>query len=115
MIEPLVSSATSCGPDEVLIDLALPPDHPAFAGHFPGRPILPGVVQIDWAVQLAGRYLGSRLSAACDFQVKFRHVITVSEALSLELRIDRARGVLDFGYRVGDVLVSSGRIRPEAP
>ena len=27
--------------------LAIPVDHPAFAGHFPGRPILPGVVLLD--------------------------------------------------------------------
>jgi 3-hydroxyacyl-[acyl-carrier-protein] dehydratase len=33
---------------EVAFEIAA--DHPAFAGHFPGRPILPGVLLLDAAV-----------------------------------------------------------------
>jgi 3-hydroxymyristoyl/3-hydroxydecanoyl-(acyl carrier protein) dehydratase len=114
MIEPLVSAVVQSGPDQVRISLVLPSDHPAFAGHFPGQPILPGVVQIDWATRLADTYLASGFLAACDFQVKFRQVITPEAALSLDLRFDRVHRVLEFSYRIGDAVVSSGRIRPEA-
>ena len=29
---------------------AIPRDHPSLAGHFPGRPIVPGVVVLDFAI-----------------------------------------------------------------
>ncbi|NEX21749.1 hypothetical protein G3480_15755 [Thiorhodococcus mannitoliphagus] len=31
--------------------IKIPADHPAFTGHFPGRPILPGVVLLDEAAR----------------------------------------------------------------
>lgn len=114
MIDASVISVEQFSPDQVTIGLTVPPDHPAFAGHFPDRPILPGVVQIDWALRLADQYLSTGCPAACDYQVKFRRLITAGEALSLDLRLIRERGVLDFSYRVGDAAASSGRVRINA-
>lgn len=41
-----------------LMPLAIVPDHPAFAGHFPGHPIVPGVVLLDEALRSLAATLG---------------------------------------------------------
>lgn len=48
--------------------LTVPADHPAFAGHFPGAPILPGVVLLDAVVQRApGALAGVHQIASAKF------------------------------------------------
>jgi len=33
----------------VLARCSIAPEHPALAGHFPGHPVLPGALLLDWA------------------------------------------------------------------
>jgi len=101
--------------DEITVTLALPSDHEAFLGHFPGQPILAGVIQIAWAMQLAAQYFKLEQRVAQDFQVKFRKVIAPTDALSLVLRRDPRRARLSFEYRVDGEIAASGKIRLEPP
>jgi 3-hydroxyacyl-[acyl-carrier-protein] dehydratase len=43
---------------ERAMSFALAADHAIFAGHFPGRPIVPGVMLLEWAQAEIGRALG---------------------------------------------------------
>lgn len=36
--------------ESLVLSLAIPADHPAFPGHFPARPILPGAALLDLVV-----------------------------------------------------------------
>jgi 3-hydroxymyristoyl/3-hydroxydecanoyl-(acyl carrier protein) dehydratase len=99
----------------VVLSLELPARHPAFDGHFPGKPVLPGVVQIDWVARLAADYFGIDSFAATDFQVKFRRVIEPGPDLRLTLRLDRTSGSLSFEYRTVGAPASSGRISLAPP
>lgn len=109
---PVVLSIERPGKHAAIVRLALPPDHDAFAGHFPGRPILPGVVQLDWAIQLAATCFGFELRPATQVRVKFMHVIGPDPAdLWLSLRYDPSPAELAFEYRIGDTVASKGSAR----
>lgn len=89
------------------LSLSIAADHPAFAGHFPGAPIVPGVVLLDEALLALESALGLSF-AACELPtVKFRQVLRPGEPL--ELRHDAVTaGMLRFS------LWSAGRLVVEA-
>ena len=101
------------------LDLWLPTDHLCFKGHFPGVPILPGAVQIDWAVRLADQYLAAGIGAACRFQVKFKQPIRPGGVVTLALRLSAEKQALSFDYRSGGrgggEVHSTGRIALRDP
>lgn len=68
----------------------VPVDHPAFAGHFPGAPILPGVVLLDVAIHAISIPAGS-VPDACEISaVKFLSPVHPGDRL--EIRYKRVAG-----------------------
>jgi AMP-binding enzyme/FabA-like domain len=98
------------GADGVELDLAIPEDLAYLEGHFPGLPIVPGVVLIDWVIELAARHLALPVEVAQTFAVKFRQVIRPGELVTLRLRYDAARRQLDFAYRNDTQPLATGTI-----
>jgi acyl-coenzyme A synthetase/AMP-(fatty) acid ligase/3-hydroxymyristoyl/3-hydroxydecanoyl-(acyl carrier protein) dehydratase len=96
--------------DEWRLQLIVPLDLAHFPGHFPGTPILPGVVQIDWAINLAKRLMDLPPRFAGMEVLKFQQLVRPGDRLSLTLRFDPERSKLHFAYRNGDAACSSGRI-----
>lgn len=72
-------------------------DHPALAGHFPGNPIVPGVVLLEEVLRTAGRGC-ARLPS-----VKFHAPLRPGEEFTIEIEADR------FIVRSRAQLIASGR------
>ncbi|MNV96588.1 3-hydroxyacyl-[acyl-carrier-protein] dehydratase FabZ [compost metagenome] len=88
----------------------MPPDLACFPGHFPQTPVLPGVVQIDWAIaQASERLMVGRRFAGMEV-LKFQQVIRPGDSLLLDLRLDSERGKLYFTFSCAGQTCSSGRI-----
>jgi 3-hydroxymyristoyl/3-hydroxydecanoyl-(acyl carrier protein) dehydratase len=93
----------------------VPLDLAHFTGHFPQTPVLPGVVQIDWAQHLARQLLPELPPRFCGMEVlKFQQLVRPGDRLQLTLRFDASRGKLYFAYRNGEAACSSGRILLQA-
>lgn len=92
----------------------VPLDHPAFAGHFPGTPILPGVVLLDTALLAIARAYGISLERCEISAVKFFSPAKPGDALAIQHEIS-ASGTIRFDIMAGMRKIASGSIVPESP
>jgi len=70
--------------------LWVPPDLPIFTGHFPGQPILPGIMQVNWGVQLAALIWpesAADTAFAGTSQVKFKAPVLPNALVQLQLSL----------------------------
>ena len=81
-----------------------------FDGHFPGFPVLPGVVQIGWAVALAERSFGRQLDVSGMRRVKFVRLIRPDIDVTLDIAINESGDRLEFRYHDSEGDYSSGSL-----
>lgn len=92
------------------LQLSVPPDLAYFSGHFPKAPVLPGVVQVEWALNLGRQLLNLPDKFAGMEVLKFQQLVRPGDEVQLHLRFDPERGKLYFAYRNDTATCSSGRI-----
>jgi 3-hydroxymyristoyl/3-hydroxydecanoyl-(acyl carrier protein) dehydratase len=70
-------------PGDLECQLSIASDHPVYAGHFPGLPILPGAVLLDEALRAIGRSRGVDLTRWQIAAAKFLKTVAPGEPLTL--------------------------------
>jgi 3-hydroxymyristoyl/3-hydroxydecanoyl-(acyl carrier protein) dehydratase len=82
------------------MQFAIPPDHPSLPGHFPGNPVVPGVVVLDRVIEaieaLHGPLEHGPLGACRMPQVKFMQPLLPGEVADIALE----RNGHHFRFRV---------------
>jgi 3-hydroxymyristoyl/3-hydroxydecanoyl-(acyl carrier protein) dehydratase len=94
----------------VLLELTVPADLLYFDGHFAQAPVLPGVVQVDWAIHYGAHYLGQGGAFAGMGALKFQQMIRPGQPVRLELVRDAVKNTLQFRYFSDAGAHASGRI-----
>ena len=69
-------------------------DEPVFAGHFPGRPLLPGIFQLEMARLAAECVLKHRLKVREISKAKFLRPILPEELVRLALKLSDEGGTI---------------------
>jgi 3-hydroxymyristoyl/3-hydroxydecanoyl-(acyl carrier protein) dehydratase len=89
------------------MSFVIAPDHPSLPGHFPGRPLVPGVVLLDRVVAAIEQRHGP-LGPLRLPQVKFVQPLLPGESARIELEGTAPR----WRFRVlrGEVLLASGDV-----
>ena len=93
-------------------------NEPQFTGHFPDRPIMPGVLMVEALAQAGAvavlslpEYAGKLVLFAGIDECRFRRLVLPGDTLRLEVTLEKLRGVFGRGRAVASV---DGEIAVEA-
>ena len=85
-------------------------NEPQFTGHFPGRPIMPGVLMVEALAQAGAvavlslpEYRGKLALFAGIDECRFKRTVVPGDTLRLEVTLEKLRGVFGRGQAVATV------------
>jgi 3-hydroxymyristoyl/3-hydroxydecanoyl-(acyl carrier protein) dehydratase len=86
-------------------------DHPGYSGHFPGRPILPGVVLLAEVLHAVAQATGRGAQRWTLVGAKFHHPVTPGTELTLA-HTPSEGGAVRCEVRSAGRVVASGALAP---
>ena len=94
-------------------------DHPALAGHFPGRAIVPGVVLLDLAMRAVAAHIGlddlAQREAECEIgNAKFLSPVGPGESLVVDFALASAASGAADARRCTFSILAGGDLRVAA-
>ncbi|WP_392558858.1 3-hydroxyacyl-ACP dehydratase FabZ family protein [Orbus mooreae] len=93
------------------LELDVPDDLLWFKGHFPERPLLPGVTQLNWVMHYSKKLLNIQAEIASIDVIKFQTPILPNDRLHLNIVWDSDLRKLQFFYMVANKIASSGKLK----
>jgi acyl-coenzyme A synthetase/AMP-(fatty) acid ligase len=94
--------------------IVIPADHPAFSGHFPGNPVVPGVVILQQVIEHIEPHLDGEAGVTGVDDVKFLSPLLPGEAMTLHFASKR-EGLVRFDGSTQDRQIVTGTICPRNP
>ena len=100
-------------------DFRVPASHPTLPGHFPGRPIVPGVLLLDHVIETLQQATGECVAAVRE--AKFRsalqpdeeaHVVCERDGRHAAFRVSVRRGPHVVTVATGDLLLAAAHGEP---
>jgi acyl-coenzyme A synthetase/AMP-(fatty) acid ligase len=107
---PVVRGLAMRDVDEAMLTLYVPPYLTYFDGHFPGGPVLPGVVQLLWVDRFARQLFDAAGSWQRLEAIKFTRLLLPDTVVTLTLRARDGADVIQFSYAIDGVVSGSGRL-----
>ncbi|MEM9171481.1 MAG: hypothetical protein AAGA84_02125 [Pseudomonadota bacterium] len=107
---PVIQHFATTAEHECTLSLAVPEDSPWLDGHFPQRAVLPGVVQLRWASQIAARVWTSLSDVKQLNNVKFQNPILPPASVQLTLTYKPEKRTVVALYRDGERIHSRASI-----
>ena len=104
----------TCTESSFTAEITFNPAHQLFSGHFPGQPIVPGVVLVEISAAVMSRVIGKSLIVKEASVIKFLKVIdpTINPVLLLDgliVKEDDGKFKADLSFYAGSIIFAKLR------